>query len=136
MELLPFAIAVKAFIVDTDKLLLVKRRPNDPHKPNTWDIPGGRLAPGENPYDGLRREAKEEAAIEIEPVCPIGVQHFTRDDGQKITMLLFYCRPSTTNIQLSQEHTEYRWVNLLVDDDITPTWLKQEINLWRKIEKK
>lgn len=135
MTLLPFAIAVKSFIVHDNKLLLLKRRPNDPHKPNTWDVPGGRLSPGEDPFDGLRREAQEEAALDVEPICPLGVQHFTRDDGQKITMIIFYCKPSTTNVQLSEEHIEYQWIDLYAGDEHIPSWLHQEAALWRRIEK-
>jgi len=31
-----------------------------PHKPGTWDIPGGRLELGEDPFLGLKRETHEE----------------------------------------------------------------------------
>ena len=44
-----FRNAAKAFIIKEGKLLLIKRRPNDPHKPGAWDIPGGRLELGEDP---------------------------------------------------------------------------------------
>ena len=59
-----FRNAAKAFIVHDEKLLLLKRRPNDVHKPGEWDIPGGRLDPGENPFTGLERETKEETELE------------------------------------------------------------------------
>ena len=134
-----FAIAVKAFIVHDDKLLLLKRRPNDPHKPGTWDIPGGRLAPGENPFDGVRREAKEETFLDIHVLCPLGVQYFVRDDQQRITMILFYCNPDATNgmnIQLSEEHTEYRWVDIIKEKESIPSWLTQEVLHWKNLENK
>ncbi len=129
-----FAIAVKSYIVRDNKLLVIKRRPNDPHRPSTWDIPGGRLAPGENPHDGIRREAGEETGLTIEVVCPLGVQHFTRDDGQRITMIIFYCRPQTANVMLSEEHTEFKWLDLQAGDEQVPDWLREETLLWRRLE--
>ena len=54
-----FRIAVKSFIMNSEnKLLLIKRRSNDVHKPGQWDIPGGRLELGEDPFLGLKRENK------------------------------------------------------------------------------
>ena len=114
-----FRVAAKAFIINDGKLLLVKRRPNDVHRPDEWDIPGGRLEPGENPLEGLRREVREEAGIDVEIVCPLHVQHFTRDDNQKITMIIFLCKPLATAVRLSGEHTDYRWA----DPADAPPWL-------------
>jgi 8-oxo-dGTP diphosphatase len=108
----PFRNAAKAFIVKNGKLLLIKRRPNDPHKPNAWDIPGGRLELGEDPFEGLKRETKEETQLQIEIIMPISVHHFVREDGQKITLTIYLCESSNDNIVLSEEHTEYEWVDL------------------------
>ena len=106
-----FRVAVKAFIVNpNDELLIIKRRDNDVHKPGVWDIPGGRLELGENPFEGLKREAKEETGLDIEIMNPLRVHHFTRDDGQNITMLCFLCRPYSSEVKLSGEHTEYSWI--------------------------
>jgi len=117
-----FGVAVKAFIVNQDKLLLIKRRKGDVHKPGEWDIPGGRLEPGENPFDGLRREAKEEVGLDIDIAAPLEVHHFTRDDGQKITMLIFVCKSWSEKVKLSQEHTDYKWVAPKSGD--VPDWLQ------------
>jgi 8-oxo-dGTP pyrophosphatase MutT (NUDIX family) len=56
-------IAVKAFIVQDNRLFVIKRSPIDPHKPGAWELPGGTLSAGEDPYKGLRREVQEEAGI-------------------------------------------------------------------------
>ena len=108
-----FRIAVKSFIVNENKLLILKRRPNDVHSPGNWDIPGGRLELGEDPYIGLKRETKEETGLDIEILNPLNVHHFTRDDGQKITMITFLCKLfSNRNVKLSEEHTEFKWSNI------------------------
>lgn len=129
-----FRNAAKAFIVKDGKLLLLKRRPNDVHKPGAWDIPGGRLEPGESPFLGLQRETKEEAGIEIEIVLPLDVHYFVRDDGQQITLMIFLCRTKSSKIKLSEEHTEYQWVDLKSAKNEFPQWLHKIIDRYNEQE--
>ena len=106
-------LAVKSFIVnEKGELLLIKRDSNDVHKPGIWEIPGGRLELEEDPFEGLKRETKEETDLDIEILNPLKVHHFTRDDGQKITMVTFLCKPITNYVILSKEHTEHLWIGL------------------------
>jgi len=127
-----FAISVKSFIVSDGKLLLVKRRPNDVNKPSVWEIPGGRLEEGENPFDGLKRETLEEIGLEIEILNPLRIQHFTRDDQQKITMIIFHCKPLTSSIKLSEEHTDYQWVALADSFGILHPAFHEEVKIFQK----
>lgn len=114
----PFAIAVKAFIVREGKLLLLERSRDDVQKPSVWDLPGGRLESGENPFEGVKRETKEETTLDIDIKHPIGVRHFKRDDGQKITMIVFLCESASPDVEISHEHERFRWVPI---DDIATT---------------
>lgn len=102
--------AAKGFIVNENKILLVKRRSNDVQMPGIWEVPGGRLENGENPVSGLKREVMEETGLEIEVVVPFNVNHFTRSDGQTITMLVYLCKALSTEVTLSEEHPEFEWV--------------------------
>lgn len=128
-----FRNAVKAFIVKEGKLLLIKRRLNDVHKPGDWDIPGGRLELGENPFDGLKREAQEETALEIEIILPLDVHFFSRDDGQKIQLTIFLCKQTGGEIKLSEEHTEYKWMDLKSDINKFPAWLHKIVKRYNTI---
>lgn len=128
-----FRNAAKAFITKDGKLLLIKRRLNDVHKPGAWDVPGGRLELGENPYEGLKRECREEVGIEIDIITPFDVHHFTRDDGQKITLIIFLCRALAQNIKLSEEHTEYKWLNLDAPVSESSEWLHESISKIKKL---
>ncbi|OGE87655.1 MAG: hypothetical protein A3J07_02985 [Candidatus Doudnabacteria bacterium RIFCSPLOWO2_02_FULL_49_13] len=130
-----FRNAAKAFIVKDGRLLMLKRRANDPHMPGAWDIPGGRLELGEDPYEGLKREAREEANLNIEIIMPISVHHFVRDDGQKITLTIYWCKFLTSEIKLSEEHQEYKWVNLGQPEVELPKFFDQPINNFRKYVK-
>jgi 8-oxo-dGTP diphosphatase len=135
MENLNFRIAVKAFITNGNAVLLLRRRKDDVHKPDAWDIPGGRLEPGENPFDGLRRETREEGGMDIDIRMPLDVHHFTRDDGQKITMIIFWCIPRSNEVLLSNEHQEYVWQSVSAPKKF-PDWLHQSIQNFLKIDPK
>jgi 8-oxo-dGTP pyrophosphatase MutT (NUDIX family) len=127
-----FRLAVKAFIVDGQKLLLLKRRSDDPHKPGTWDIPGGRLELGEDPFVGLAREVDEETGMQVSVDAPVDIHHFVRDDGQAITMLIFLCTlPAGREVKLSEEHTEYAWHDL-ADAAGIPAWLTPVVEKYQK----
>ena len=107
-----FRIAVKSFIVKDGRLLILKRASDEVQMPNIWEIPGGRLEPGENPFEGVKRETKEETGIDIEVVHPLSVRHFKRDDGQTITMLIFLCKALNEEIKISKEHSDFEWINI------------------------
>jgi len=127
-----FAVAVKSFIVREGKVLMIKRRPNDVHKPGGWDIPGGRLDLGEDPYKGVARETEEEVGIDIEILIPIGINHFMREDNQKITMIIFLCKPTSAEILLSEEHVEYKWQNINGPRNEFPKWLLSSVDNFLK----
>ena len=109
---LSHAIAVKAMIENHDgNFLLIKRSDYSQHATNEWDIPGGRIDPGEDPFVALVRECQEEVGMDVVIEKPIGVSHFTRDDGQMIVMIIFYCRSVGHEAVLSEEHSDYQWVD-------------------------
>lgn len=108
-------IAAKAFIVnDAGEILCIKRRPNDVHNPGAWDLPGGRLEEGESPFEGVQRETREEVSLEVTVHNPLTIHHFTRQDGQLITLIVFLCKQADSGqpVQLSEEHTEYKWLSI------------------------
>lgn len=121
------AIAVKACIIENGQILLIQRRSTDVHKPNTWDIPGGRLDLDEDPYLGLKRETLEEVGMEIDIQLPVDVHWFTRDDGQQITMLIFSCAPLNAEVRLSPEHQAFTWKSLTAPLAEFPEWLRPVI---------
>ncbi len=108
------AIAVKAFIVNDGKVLIVKRALDEVHKPGIWEIPGGRIDKDESMEAGLIREVKEEVGIDIEVNREISVREFTRDDGQEIEMHIFLCNSlnDIIDIKLSEEHISFEWSDI------------------------
>jgi 8-oxo-dGTP diphosphatase len=128
-----FRVAAKSFIInDKNELLLVKRRPNDVMKPGMWEIPGGRLEPGENPYVGAQREAKEETNLEVNVHQVMDVRHFVRSDNQTITMLVFLCRALHQDVRLSEEHTEFKWVPMTSAKDHIQTFFHKTVDVYHR----
>ena len=111
---------------------MVKRAKDEVQKPNIWELPGGRLSPGEDPFIGLIREIREETGLYIKPLLPMRVAHFQRDDKQTITLMIFLCKPLHNNIKLSEEHTDFDWIK--VDDNKLDDFYKKEVEMFKKFE--
>lgn len=127
-----FRVAVKAFIVNNNRLLIIKRAKDEPQMPNAWEIPGGRLNLGENPFDGVKREIKEETNLDIEIISPLNVRHFKRKDGQTITMIIFLCRPIGGKIQLSKEHSRYEGIDIDSAKDKLTSFFHEEVDRFNR----
>lgn len=128
-----FRLAAKAFIVNDSKLLIVRRSADDVQQPDKWEIPGGRLEPGEDPVLGLKREIMEEAGIDVEVLHPFSVRHFTRADGQIVTLIIFLCRALSPEVKLSREHPAFEWVPLEKCKDKLLPFFHGEVDAFNKL---
>jgi 8-oxo-dGTP diphosphatase len=128
-----FRLAVKAFVVSKGKLFLIKRAADDVQKPNIWEIPGGRLQLGEDPILGLMREIREETGMYVHPLCPLSVRHFERDDKQIITMIVFYCKPMNGFLKLSEEHSEFQWIDLKKCKPLLTKFFHKEVDVFFRL---
>lgn len=82
---------VCGLVEDADGRLLLGRRAIEPYR-GMWDTLGGFLHEGEDVLDGLRRELREETALEVEPVAFLGawVDRYGEDPGAVHTLNLFW----------------------------------------------
>lgn len=65
--------AQKAVIVDGTRILMVRKSSDDPHNPELWELPGGRMNFGEDIEQHLSREVKEEVGLEVQPGRPLHI---------------------------------------------------------------
>lgn len=82
---------VTAGVIWRGDQFLVAQRPVDKMLGGLWEFPGGKCQPGETLPDCLRRELREELAVEVEVGAPVTVvrhayTHF------RITLHTFHCR--------------------------------------------
>ena len=70
-------VEVVAAVVERDGRYLITRRLEGTHLAGLWEFPGGKILPGEEPEDALRRELHEELGIEAEVTGHREVIEFT-----------------------------------------------------------
>ncbi len=93
-----------------DKLLALKRSPNDKARPNKWDLIGGNVHFGEKHDESLKREIQEETHLEVDGLTPIQVvTNF--ENGIYYLFIGYKAKALGDKVWLSKEHTEYRWVS-------------------------
>ena len=62
---------VAGAIADADGRVLIAQRPRGRHMAGRWEFPGGKLAAGEDPLTGLKRELAEELGIAVRAARPL-----------------------------------------------------------------
>jgi 8-oxo-dGTP diphosphatase len=62
---------VAGAIADADGRVLIAQRPRGRHMAGRWEFPGGKLAEGEDPLAGLRRELAEELGVTVREARPL-----------------------------------------------------------------
>ncbi len=80
------------------------------------DYPGGKIQEGELDFaEALKREVREEANLEIEVGAPFATWYYEikkgRSMGKKIFLVAYKCKYLSGEVNLSEEHVNYRWVN-------------------------
>lgn len=97
-----FTIGVFGIIFDThDRVLLCHRRDHD-----LWNLPGGGLETGETPWDGLKREVKEETGLEVEIIKLSGV--YSKPDKNEI-VFSFICQAPAGELTLTEEADQLKY---------------------------
>ena len=78
-------------------------------------------------YAMLTQMIAQETNLEIDVKHPLNIKHFTRADGQTITMICFECYSANKDVKLSEEHIDFGWFALEeAKEKITP-FLKNEV---------
>lgn len=112
-----FCVGQKALIEKDSKILIL----NDPMK--HLDFPGGKIQEGEarvgdasSLIDALKREVIEETGLEITVSDPFAVWYYEfpelhRNYGKVVYLIAFKCQYISGEIQLSDEHNNFQWVD-------------------------
>ena len=106
-----FWVGQKAFIKKGDDVLILK----DPTE--GLDFPGGKIQEGEvDLAQSLQREVSEETRLEIQVGAPFAVWQNSfpsnhKYAGKKVFLVAFFCDYISGDIQLSDEHNKFVWVN-------------------------
>ena len=95
------------FFTDGKKVLLLRRSEKGDGN-GTWGLPGGKVEEGESFIDAAKREAKEECGR----VEGSRFEHIHEKDGMHEWTTFFFRIKRPFKCRLSDEHNDYRWVDL------------------------
>ncbi|MHB0937921.1 MAG: (deoxy)nucleoside triphosphate pyrophosphohydrolase [Armatimonadota bacterium] len=76
--------------IERDGAVLLSRRPDGAHQGGRWEFPGGKVEPGEDLRDALRRELREEIGVEAEVGEELAVTRYDYPD-RGVELHLFRC---------------------------------------------
>ena len=118
-------ISVRAIIRDNSKVLLLKRSSGRESILGKLELPGGRVAYGEQPEDTLRRVLHTSARLHIQTLQLYdAVTYIDRDDRDIQYMVAVYLvalAPGHHGVELSDEYNKYSWQSLskIHHDEVT-----------------
>jgi 8-oxo-dGTP diphosphatase len=110
MSTKPFALAVKALVADEQgRVLAIRRSAESKFFGGNWDLPGGKVDPGESFDVALVREVAEETGLSI---ALTGVAGATEYDGPTVRLAVLFMEAALQSgqVRLSSEHDDYAWV--------------------------
>lgn len=117
----PFGLAVKAVLLDDrGRCLLIRRSAASKHFRGKWDMPGGKVDPGE-PFDAaLLREVEEETGLAARLTGVAGATEYEMEKV-RVCILFMEARTEPGEVRLSDEHDAFDWVPVrdLVKSDLS-----------------
>ncbi len=94
---------------DQNRILALKRKPDVEFSPNLWDLPGGKVENDESLQKAVKREAKEESGLDVEPEeRHFFIYHYPNG---KIDVYAFRAKLIGGTVQIDEKHTEFKWIS-------------------------
>lgn len=107
-------VSVRGIVVEPRGRLLILQRSTD----TEWELPGGRLAPDEDPIPGLKRELTEETGLPVEIDDIVAANSWVNDDNQDRFAVHYRCYAPQEDPTLSDEHSNSQWVTRSDPDNL------------------
>jgi 8-oxo-dGTP pyrophosphatase MutT (NUDIX family) len=125
-NLLHYVVVTGILISTEGKFLIAKRAEWEKAFPGRWTVPGGKLEvldyilrDKDTPHhwynifeDLLKREVKEEVALDIENIDYITSMVYIRPDKIPCLIVSLYANAKSENVKLCNALTDYAWVTL------------------------
>lgn len=115
-------IAGRVAVVQNNKVLII--RESSAYKTGTqigrYDMPGGKIKPGESLSNGLIREVKEECGLTVKLGNPffVGEWHPIINGNQlQIIGIYFLCSVRNFKVKLGSDHDDFKWIDFKKYDD-------------------
>lgn len=111
---------VAALIKKDNKILIARRSTGDESLLGKWEFPGGKVESGENEYQAIEREIKEEFELNIHAKSFLTNNVF-QYPTKTVDLRLYSCEYVSGNFKL-HDHSEYKYIdrNELLNYDLAP----------------
>lgn len=110
------SVGVKALIINKrgEYLVLKRTHPYEGESEPRWDVPGGRINPGEPTQEAVKREVREETNLEVTSINKIlAAQDILRVPGKHLVRITYLVSVKLGEVVLDpNEHTQYQWIKL------------------------
>lgn len=112
---------VTGILMHKDKMLILKKSPDDHNYPDHWSFCSGFVKEFEAAEDTVLREIKEETGI-LAAIERPGKLIKVKDKQKHWVIQTFLCSCKDTKVTLDHENTDYRWItkNELSDFNFVP----------------
>lgn len=113
-------VVVAALIKKDNKILIARRSTGDESLLGKWEFPGGKVESGENEYQAIEREIKEEFELNIHAKSFLTNNVF-QYPTKTVDLRLYSCDYVSGNFKL-HDHSEYKYIdrNELLNYDLAP----------------
>lgn len=105
-------------ILTPDGQLLLAQRPGDKHWSGWWELPGGKIEPGESPAQALARELNEELGIDVTHSTPWVT--YTHEYPKTIVRLAFQRVTGWNGEPSGVEGQSLTWINAYATPSVAP----------------
>ena len=130
-----WGLTVRGVVKEEDKILILRRHPKSRNNPLKYELPGGKVDPGEFFDVALVREFQEETNLDVKIDSLFEVvqdEFISRRTNQPIStvQLMMNLEIIGGELQISDEHDDFKWVKsgelkeLYNENMLTPTLRK------------
>ncbi|MEV6138168.1 NUDIX domain-containing protein [Nocardia sp. NPDC051990] len=125
-------LVVGAIVQHGGKILLLQR-PADDFMGGIWELPSGKVDPGESIDQALIREVKEETGLDVTAVRNyLGEFDYQSGSGRKSRQFNFTVEVANTDTVQLTEHDAFTWTSLAEEPPVTDA-VKQVLARYREI---
>lgn len=107
-------ISVTGFIFYNKKFLIIRRSKKEKFLPGYYELPGGKVEFGEEPFKALEREIREETRLKVEIIEPYSLFAYVSQGGIRHTVdiqFLVKLIDHPEKLKLSAAHDDAKWIS-------------------------